>query len=199
MHEKRVMTSISLRIPERVVNDLKEISPTLGFSGYQGLIKAYISQGLRKDLERLQGSTMQALTESLREQGVPDEVISKAMTQADMRKYSGDVMENPLAIRAENLINLTLKGTSFLARAKNLGIGFPQIEVTNRLSAVSRNMAPEHFFVTLSETDQLRSDTDLREYVTRLLFEAADTLTEPISRKEFSQLRSRLNPLLLAS
>jgi hypothetical protein len=199
MREKRLMTSISLRIPERVVDDLKEIAPTLGFSGYQGLIKAYISQGLRRDLERLVGSNMQALTESLREQGVTDDVISKAMTQADMRKYTGDVMENPLAIRAENLINLILTGSSFLARAKNLGIGFPQIEVTNHKFAASNNVKLEHFFVTLSETDQLRSDADLREHVTKLLFESAETLTEPSSRKEFSVLRSKMNPLLLAS
>jgi len=51
MRTPRVMTSISLRIPESVIESLKEIAPSLGFSGYQGLIKAYISQGLRKDLE----------------------------------------------------------------------------------------------------------------------------------------------------
>ena len=69
MRKPRVMTSISLRIPESVIETLKEIAPSLGFSGYQGLIKAYISQGLRKDLERLEGSQIQALTESLRKQG----------------------------------------------------------------------------------------------------------------------------------
>lgn len=53
--KKRVMTSISLRIPEKVIEDMKEIAPMLGFSGYQPLIRAYISQGLRKDLEKLEG------------------------------------------------------------------------------------------------------------------------------------------------
>ena len=199
LHVKRVMTSISLRVPEHVIEDLKVIAPTLGFSGYQGLIKSYISQGLRRDMERLEGSNMQALTESLRAHGVPDSVISKAMAEADMRKYTGDVMENPLAIRAENFINLAIKGTSFAARAKNLGIGMPQVEVTNHASAALTNAKPEHFFVTLSETDQLRSDTDLREHVIRLLFESADTLDEPASRREFSLLREQMSPLLLAS
>lgn len=199
MGSERVMTSISLRVPERVIDDLKEIAPTLGFSGYQGLIKAYISQGLRKDMERLQGSNMQALTESLRSQGVPDTVISKAMAEADMRKYTGDVLENPLAIRAENFINLAIKGTSFVARAKNLGIGSPQVEVTNHAVAASGNAKPEHFFVNLSETDQLRSDADLREHVIRELFESADTLSEPSSRREFALLRAQMSPLLLAS
>ena len=50
----RPMTVISIRIPEDVIEDLKEIAPTLGFSGYQPLIRAYIGQGLRKDLARLE-------------------------------------------------------------------------------------------------------------------------------------------------
>ncbi len=82
MRTPRVMTSISLRIPESVIESLKEIAPSLGFSGYQGLIKAYISQGLRKDLEQLEGSEVQAITESLRKQGVADEVITVAITEA---------------------------------------------------------------------------------------------------------------------
>lgn len=85
MKQPRVMTSISLRIPENVIADLKEIAPTLGFSGYQALIKAYISQGLRKDWSRLEGSNVQSLTESLRKQGVPDAAISRAIKDAGLR------------------------------------------------------------------------------------------------------------------
>lgn len=199
MRVPRTMTSISLRISEQVIDTLKEIAPTLGFSGYQSLIKAYISRGLRRDLERLENSNMQALTESLRAQGVSDEVISKAMAQADMRRYTGEVMENPLAIRAENLINLALKGTSFLARAKNLGIGSPQVEVTNHHAVGAEDSKMEHFFVNLSETDQLRSDEDLRLHVLQELFDSAETLDNPTSRKEFRSLKANLNPLLLAS
>jgi hypothetical protein len=82
---ERVMTSISLRIPERVVDDLKEIAPMLGFSGYQSLMKAYISQGLRKDFEKLEGTNVASLTESLRKQGVPDETISVAIAEAGFK------------------------------------------------------------------------------------------------------------------
>jgi hypothetical protein len=85
MKKQRVMTSISLRIPENVIEDLKEIAPSLGFAGYQSLIKAYISEGLRKDLERLDGSQVQALTESLRKQGVADELISAAIAEAGLK------------------------------------------------------------------------------------------------------------------
>jgi hypothetical protein len=47
------MTSITLRMPEDVVDDLKRIASRLGFSGYQALMRAYIGQGLRQDLARL--------------------------------------------------------------------------------------------------------------------------------------------------
>ena len=45
----RPMTSITLRIPVDVVDSLKEIAPLKGVSGYQTLLKAYISDGLRQD------------------------------------------------------------------------------------------------------------------------------------------------------
>ena len=85
MKKPRVMTCISLRIPENVIDDLKEIAPSLGFTGYQSLIKAYISEGLRKDLQRLDGSQVQALTESLRKQGIADELISAAIADAGLK------------------------------------------------------------------------------------------------------------------
>ena len=43
------MTSITLRIPVDVVDSMKTIAPRKGFSGYQALLKAYISQRLRRD------------------------------------------------------------------------------------------------------------------------------------------------------
>lgn len=73
------MVSINLRMPEDVIEDLKEIAPTMGFSGYQPLIRAYIGRGLREDLFMLEDSRLQGLTESLRAQGVADEVIAQAM------------------------------------------------------------------------------------------------------------------------
>ena len=74
------MTSVTLRIPEDVVEDLKRIAPLLGFSGYQPLIRAYIGQGLRIDLERFEGdATIGALISSLKRQGVSDEIIGEAL------------------------------------------------------------------------------------------------------------------------
>jgi predicted transcriptional regulator len=85
LRKDRPMTTISIRMPEDVIEDLKEIAPALGLSGYQPLIRAYIGQGLRRDLERLNNTQMQAITESLRKQGVADELISAAIADAGLK------------------------------------------------------------------------------------------------------------------
>lgn len=84
LQKERPMATISIRMPEDVVEDLKRVAPVLGFSGYQPLIRAYIGQGLRQDLERLNRHPgIERLVESLRRQGVAEEVISSAI--AEMR------------------------------------------------------------------------------------------------------------------
>jgi len=85
MKTERVMTSISLRIPERVVEDLKEIAPMLGMSVYQSLIKLYISQGLRQDIQKLPGTHVAVLTESLRKRGVAETDIAAAIKEAGLK------------------------------------------------------------------------------------------------------------------
>ncbi len=84
LQKERPMATISIRMPEDVVEDLKRVAPVLGFSGYQPLIRAYIGQGLRQDLERLDRNPgIERMVESLRRQGVAEEVISSAI--AEMR------------------------------------------------------------------------------------------------------------------
>ena len=83
LQKDRPMTMVSIRIPDDVIDDLKRVAPILGFSGYQALIKAYIGQGLRVDMERLENRVeVSALLESLRKKGVKEEVISSAMAEA---------------------------------------------------------------------------------------------------------------------
>ena len=78
------MRNISLKISEDVVGDLDRIAPYLGFSDHQPLIRAYIGQGLRADLERFEGTMkISEFVESLRKQGVDDAVISEAMVAAE--------------------------------------------------------------------------------------------------------------------
>jgi hypothetical protein len=82
LRKDRPMTTISIRIPEDMIGDLKEIAPALGYSGYQPLIRAYIGRGLRKDLEKLDRSTGQALADSLRKRGMSDSVIAEVIAEA---------------------------------------------------------------------------------------------------------------------
>ncbi len=81
LDRNRPMTSVTIHIPEDVVEDLKRIAPLLGFSGYQPLIRAYIGQGLRTDLERFESETMTALIASLKRRGVSDEIIDEALSE----------------------------------------------------------------------------------------------------------------------
>jgi len=75
------MISVTLRMPEDVVDDLKHVAPLLGFSGYQPLMRTYIGQGLREDMERLESSSISRFVEALRHQGVSEEVIQQAIKE----------------------------------------------------------------------------------------------------------------------
>jgi hypothetical protein len=85
LEKNRHMTTITIRIPEDVIEDLKRVAPLLGFSGYQPLMRAYIGQGLRADLERLEGDTISALVASLKRHGVSDEVLQEALSEVTPR------------------------------------------------------------------------------------------------------------------
>ena len=77
----RPMTTITIRMPEDVIEDLKRIAPILGFSGYQPLARTYIGQGLRSDLERLENDTVSSLIDSLKRRGVGEDVIQEALSE----------------------------------------------------------------------------------------------------------------------
>ena len=75
------MVPVSIRMPEDVIDDLKRIAPQLEpFSGYQPLIRAYIGQGLRQDLLRLENNPgLELFVKSLQNHGVDSETIEQAM------------------------------------------------------------------------------------------------------------------------
>ncbi|QSV66838.1 MAG: hypothetical protein HEQ12_07640 [Aphanizomenon flos-aquae DEX188] len=81
LDKNRPMITVTLRIPEDVVEELKQLAPILGFSGYQPLIRAYIGQGMRTDLEKLENNAVNALIASLKRHGVSDDVIHEALTE----------------------------------------------------------------------------------------------------------------------
>ena len=88
MQLDKPMTLISLRLPEHVIDDLKEVAPSLGFGGYQALIRAYISSGLRvhlaeREAQRAKDSTVEEFSRRLMAHGVPAQAIQEAA--AEMR------------------------------------------------------------------------------------------------------------------
>ena len=88
LDKHRPMTTITIRMPEDVIEDLKRIAPLLGFSGYQPLARTYIGQGLRADLERLEADTLPSLIASLKRRGVSEEVISDcALNEQENRRF----------------------------------------------------------------------------------------------------------------
>ncbi len=84
LDKNRTITSVTIRIPEDVVEDLKRVAIMLGFSGYEPLIRAYIGQGLRVDLERFESDTVSALIASLKRRGVSEEVIHEALSEVEL-------------------------------------------------------------------------------------------------------------------
>ena len=81
MNRDRPMTSVTLRMPEDVVDDLKQMAPLLGFSGYQPLIRAYIGKCLRKDLERMDNDTVTELVTNLKHRGISEKILEEALSE----------------------------------------------------------------------------------------------------------------------
>jgi hypothetical protein len=78
LSKDRPMTSITLRIPVDVVDSMKSIAPKRGLAGYQTLLKAYLSEGLRNDEAKYASSVQTRLIEALKRHGVPQEVLDEA-------------------------------------------------------------------------------------------------------------------------
>ena len=78
----RPVTSITMRIPVDVVDSLKAIAPHKGFSGYQTLLKAYISEGLRRDETAYAPDAVERLARALKKRGVSKKVLDDVMRAA---------------------------------------------------------------------------------------------------------------------
>jgi len=72
-----------LRVPVDVVQSMKVIAPKKGFSGYQTLLKTYISEGLRKDEAQEELKQSAHLIATLKKKGVSAELISKALQECE--------------------------------------------------------------------------------------------------------------------
>ncbi len=81
LQKERSTREVVLNIPEDVCKDLSKIASKLGFSNSEALMRAYIGQGLRVDLERFESKEISNLVESLRRHGVKDEIIASALSE----------------------------------------------------------------------------------------------------------------------
>lgn len=81
MRKDRPRTTVTLRLPEDVVEDLTEMAPVLGFSTCESLIRVYISEGMRKDESRLNQPDVKVLLDSLKRHGIADEVITEVLAE----------------------------------------------------------------------------------------------------------------------
>jgi len=86
LRRDRPMVSVTLRMPQDVLDDLKRVAPALGHSGYQPLMRAYVGRGLREDLARLEDSDSDALLASLRRRGIDETVLAQAIAEVSKRK-----------------------------------------------------------------------------------------------------------------
>ena len=81
LSKDRPVTSITLRIPVDVVESLKAIAPYKGYHGYQTLLKAYISEGLRRDEARFGPDALVRLAKALKKRGVSKKVLDEALKE----------------------------------------------------------------------------------------------------------------------
>ena len=85
LKKDRPTTTITMRVPVDVVESLKSVAPTRGFSGYQTLLKSYISEGLRRDEAEFDHYTARKLAEALKRRGVADDVLRDALSEVQQR------------------------------------------------------------------------------------------------------------------
>jgi hypothetical protein len=86
LKKDRPMTSITLRVPADIVEDLKAMAPELGFSGYQPLIRFYIGEGMRRDEKRLYFTPAKRMAEMLKARGIDPSVVDQALIEASEEK-----------------------------------------------------------------------------------------------------------------
>lgn len=78
LNKDRPQISVTLRMPEDVVNSLKAIAPIKGMSGYQALLKLYVSEGLRRDETLHAFGAASRLADALRKRGVSAKLLEEA-------------------------------------------------------------------------------------------------------------------------
>jgi hypothetical protein len=83
LQKDRPAASLTINVPDDVVDDFAKVALHLGFRDYTALVRAYIGQGLRTDLARIEATPeIVNLVSSLRRQGISEEIIATAIAEA---------------------------------------------------------------------------------------------------------------------
>jgi hypothetical protein len=80
----RPMTSVTLRLPVDALESMEIIASKKGFSGYQTLLKYYLSEGLRRDEAQFLSNPDTRLVEKLIQHGIDKEVLEEAVRELNM-------------------------------------------------------------------------------------------------------------------
>lgn len=81
LQKNRPMTSITVRMPVDVIESMKIIAQLKGFSGYQALLKSYVSNGIRHDEANFLLNREKKLIEILQKRGISKQLIDEAMCE----------------------------------------------------------------------------------------------------------------------
>lgn len=98
----REMTSITVRMPVDVVESMKRIAPLKGFSGYQPLLKSYLSDALRRDEAQFKDPpvTLERLGEVMRSKGLDSRLIDAIQRELRYSSLTGQVVHAEVALQA---------------------------------------------------------------------------------------------------
>lgn len=80
----RPMINITMRLPEDVIDDLKQIAPLVGFRGYQALIRAYIGQGLTRHVTEINQRSYPSVAAALQRRGWNEEDIAALLNEIQL-------------------------------------------------------------------------------------------------------------------
>jgi hypothetical protein len=78
---QRPMINITMRLPEDVIDDLKQIAPRVGLRGYRVLIRAYIGQGLAQHVTEINQRNYPAVAAALQRRGWNEEDIAALLNE----------------------------------------------------------------------------------------------------------------------
>lgn len=80
--DEKTYVGYSVRLSKEMLGQLEHVTRERQMPNIAALVRLYLADGLAKDLEKLQWSAVQTLVEALREEGIDNEVLQRALNKA---------------------------------------------------------------------------------------------------------------------